>query len=140
MKNLIFPLLFTLISITTHAQSILGKWTSYDDKTKDKTAVIEIYKKSNKYYAKIVKSYKGESGALCDKCKGKKKNQPIVGLVIIEDMEKDGSKYEDGTIMDPESGDTYSCVLELVNNNKLKVRGYLGFSLLGRTQYWIKTK
>ena len=72
--------------------------------------------------------------------KGSKKGQKIKGLVIIEDIKKDGDEYNDGTILDPENGKEYKCYLELEEPNKLKVRGYLGFSLLGRTQYWIRKK
>lgn len=67
-----------------------------------------------------------------------KKVKPIIGLVIIENIIKSNKKLDDGTILDPESGETYSCNLELINNNKLKVRGFLGFSIFGRTQYWIR--
>jgi uncharacterized protein (DUF2147 family) len=83
-------------------------------------------------------SYISEEGKLCDRCKGSKKNQPIQGLVIIEGLEKDGDEFNGGTILDPENGKTYKCYLELVDKSKLKVRGYLGVSLLGRTQYWTR--
>jgi len=51
---------------------------------------------------------------------------------------KDGDEYNSGTILDPENGETYKCYVELVSESKLKVRGYIGFSLFGRTQYWIR--
>ncbi len=59
-------------------------------------------------------------------------------MIIIEGLKKDGDEYNGGAITDPESGNVYKCYLELVENNKLKVRGYIGFSLLGRTQYWLR--
>ena len=68
----------------------------------------------------------------------KTKDNPIRGLVIIENIKKIDKKFDGGTILDPESGETYSCYLELINKNKLKVRGFLGFSIFGRTQYWIR--
>jgi len=122
--------------MTINGQSILGQWETYDDETNEKKALIEIYQTNDTYFAKIVQSYvKGTSG-ICEKCEGAKKDQPIAGLVIIENLEKDDDEYNGGTILDPQNGKTYKCYLELEETNKLKVRGYLGFSLLGRTQYW----
>ena len=135
MKHL-FLLIILILSITVNGQSIIGKWVTYDDETNEKKGVVEIYKMNNLYFAKIVKNYSGEKDAICEACEGTKKNKLILGLVIIEDLKKNGSIYEGGTILDPETGDTYSCSLELINANKLKVRGYLGFSIFGRTQYW----
>jgi len=128
------------LSLTVNAQTIVGQWETFDDKTKEKKAVIEVYKTNDRYFAKIVKSYTSEESAVCDICKGSKKGQPILGLVIIENIKKDGDEFNGGTIMDPENGKTYKCYLELVDNNMLKVRGYLGFAVFGRTQYWVRKK
>ena len=125
------------LSFTLNGQTIIGQWETYDDKTKEKTAVIEIYQTDNLYFAKIVKSFKGEKNALCETCKGINKNKPIIGLVVIENIKKDGNKFNGGTVLDPDNGETYKCNLKLINN-KLEVRGYLGFSLFGRTQYWVR--
>ncbi|WP_299779122.1 DUF2147 domain-containing protein [uncultured Formosa sp.] len=137
MKHLFFLLLITL-SITATGQTIIGQWETYDDKTNEKKALIEISKTNDIYSAKIIDKYIGEKNSVCTACEGDKKNQPMIGLVIIEDIKKDDDEYSDGTILDPESGDVYSCYLKLVNNNKLKVRGFLGVSLFGRTQYWLR--
>jgi len=141
MKNL-FLLLIMTVSLTTFAQdndhSIIGQWETYDDKTNEKKAVIEIYKTDDLYFAKIVENFVSKNDAVCEACEGAKKNSPIIGLVIIEDLKKDGDEFNGGTILDPESGDTYKCYLKLVKPDKLKVRGYLGFALLGRTQYWVR--
>lgn len=86
----------------------------------------------------IIESYKSEKNAICETCTGKSKGKPIIGLVIIKNIKKDGGQNNGGTIIDPENGQTYKCYLELINYNRLKVRGYLGFSLFGRAQYWIR--
>ena len=136
-----FYILFLLtLSLTTHGQSIIGQWETFDDETKEKKSVVEIYKTNNLYFAKIVESFVSKKNAVCETCKGKSKNKSIIGLIIVENLKKDGEEFNGGTIMDPENGKTYKCYLELLNTNKLKVRGYLGFSLLGRTQYWIRKK
>lgn len=129
-------LVLFLISPLSYGQEILGQWETYDDETNEKKALIEIYKTDNSYHAKIVESYvKGTSG-ICEKCEGAKKDHPIKGLVIIEGLQKDDDEFNGGTILDPENGKTYKCYIQLVETNKLKVRGYLGFALLGRTQFW----
>jgi len=128
----------TILSTTSNGQSIIGQWETYDDKTKEKKAVIEIYKTNNLYFAKIVKSFAGDKNALCDTCKGTKKDKPIIGLVIIENIKKNGDEFNGGNILDPENGETYKCYLKLVNNSKLKVRGFLRISIFGRTQYWLR--
>ena len=135
MKHFFKLFLFTL-SLTTYGQSIIGQWETFDDQTKKKKALIEIYESNDLFFAKIVKSYVGEKNAVCKACKGTRKGKPIIGLVIIENLKKDGDEYNSGTIIDPENGKTYKCYLELIDHTKLKVRGYLGFSLFGRTQYW----
>ena len=125
------------LSFTLNGQTIIGQWETYDDKTKEKKAVIEIYQTDNLYFGKIVKSFSLEKNALCENCKGINKNKPIIGLVIIENIKKDGNEFNGGTVLDPDNGETYKCNLKLINN-KLEVRGYLGFSLFGRTQYWVR--
>ena len=134
-----FYILFLLtFSFTTYGQSIIGQWETFDDETKEKKSVIKIYKTNNLYFAKIVESFVSEKNAVCETCTGKSKNKQIIGLIIIENLKKDGDEFNSGTIMDPENGKIYKCYLELMNTNKLKVRGYLGFSLFGRTQYWLR--
>ncbi len=134
-----FYMLFLLIlGFTTHGQSIIGQWETFDDETKEKKAVIEIYESNNLFFAKIVKSYVSEKNAVCETCNGTRKGKPIIGLIIIENLKKDGDEFNDGNIIDPENGKTYKCYLELMDHSKLKVRGYLGLSLFGRTQYWLR--
>tara|TARA_B100000809_G_scaffold142735_1_gene140238 strand:- start:10543 stop:10968 length:426 start_codon:yes stop_codon:yes gene_type:complete len=139
-QKTLFTLSIILLGFTMQAQSIIGQWETYDDKTNEKKAIIEIYKQDDTYGAKIIKNFVRNKDAVCDKCEGENKNKPIIGLVIIENIKKNNEAYEEGTILDPESGDVYKCYLKLIEENKLKVRGYIGFSLIGRTQYWLRKK
>ncbi len=123
------------------AQSPVGKWKTWDDETGKAKSIVEIYKKSDgKYYGKIVQLLVTPENDKCVKCEGALYNKPLIGLEILQGLEKDDEEYEDGTITDPKTGKEYSCYIELVNTNKLKVRGYIGFSLIGRTQYWTRVK
>lgn len=140
MKNILLICSF-LITNLSFAQSIIGDWETYDDKTNELKSIVQIYQKGDLYYGKIKEVLaKGNNSKICTACEGSKKDSPIIGLVIIEKMELDNDEYNSGTILDPESGTTYKCLLALENSDKLKVRGYVGFSLLGRTQYWKRKK
>ena len=80
-----------------------------------------------------------ERNLLCDKCTGPRHNQPIVGMTILWGLSKQSGTYGGGEILDPKNGKTYRCKIELVEGgSKLKVRGFIGISLLGRTQTWVR--
>ena len=133
---LLFPLL-GLCSIL-QAQSILGRWTTVDDKTGKPRSVVEFTERGGKIYGRIVDLYdKSKLQKLCDLCPDDRNNQPVVGLEIIRDMEQDDEDWEDGTILDPESGKVYDCKLWL-EDGTLQVRGYVAF--LYRTQTWVRQR
>lgn len=120
----------------------VGRWTTIDDETKKPKSVISIYEENGKLYGKIEKLFREpteEQNPVCDKCEGALKNQPILGMVILKDLKKDDDEWTGGTIMDPANGKTYKCKLSVEDGGKkLKVRGYIGFSLIGRTQHWVR--
>ena len=98
---------------------------------------MEIYEKDGKVFGKVVELLnKDRQDAVCDKCDGAKKDAPVLGMVIIENLEKDDDEYADGTILDPEKGKEYKCKIWVDENdaNILNVRGYIAF--LYRTQTW----
>lgn len=141
MKKLYTSLtLILLFASFSFGQSVIGTWKNIDDKDGKEKSLIEVYEENGKLYGKVVKLLPGASISTCEKCKGDRKNQPIEGMVIMWDLEKDGKQYSDGEIIDPASGKIYSCFIELAEANKLEVRGYMGFSLLGRSQYWIRAE
>ena len=118
---------------------IEGVWITQDDETGKKKSEVLLYKNEGKLYGKILNLLLDEDkGKLCVNCKGENKNLAIEGMVIVEGLELNGKIWEEGTILDPKSGKTYSCYITFENQNTLKVRGYIGFSLLGRTQKWIR--
>ena len=139
MKRLIFTFLITLFATNMNAQSIFGKWENRDETTNEVDSVIEVYEKNGKAYAKIIEIMdENRQDALCDKCSGKRKNEPILGMNILSGLKKDGSEWSGGKILDPKNGKEYKCYIKLEEKNKLKIRGYVGFSLLGRTAYWYR--
>lgn len=75
----------------------------------------------------------------CTECTDSRKNQLILGMTIINDLKKDGDKWDGGRILDPENGKVYKCKMHLEDGGqKLVVRGYIGVSLLGRSQTWVR--
>ncbi|WGF92502.1 DUF2147 domain-containing protein [Aequorivita marisscotiae] len=136
-KILVTFSLIALTVITATAQDVTGKWKTIDDETGEAKSIVEIYKNDGKIYGKVVEILNpAKKNAICNNCPGDDKGKPILGLVIIKGLEKDGDEYNDGTIMDPNNGKVYKCYIELDGANKLNVRGYVGFSLFGRTQTW----
>jgi len=135
-------IIFLLVSNILYAQheNITGLWKSIDDETGNPKSVVKIYLQDGKLYGDIVKLFRkpGEDpDPICDKCddEDSRKNQKILGMTIIEDMVFDDDAWEDGEILDPKKGKTYSCKL-WVENDKLQVRGYVAFFY--RTQEWVR--
>lgn len=134
-RCLLLPLLFLLITPIAWGQ-VTGKWKMIDDRDGREKAVFEIFEHDDRYHGRVVELLRYATDTHCKKCSGELKNQPIVGMTIIWDLEKTPNGGEDGKVLDPASGKTYSCLIELVEPDKLKLRGYLGLPLFGRTQYW----
>lgn len=141
-KSIVFSLVvFFAMIFNAQSQSVLGKWKTIDDATGQAKSIVEVYEKSGKVYGKIIEILNPEKRkSLCTKCVGEDKNAPILGLVIIKDLVKDGNEYNDGKILDPLKGEEYKCFITLDGKDKLKVRGFVGVSLFGRTQYWYRVK
>lgn len=145
-KKLSFLLLLCgiFMQIPTYAQNaddVLGRWMNSTNE-----GTIQVIKKGNQYFGKLVWIKNPNDPATgkpqLDKLNPDKKlqTQPILGLEILKGFTFDGDDtYESGTVYDPKSGKTYSCKMT-VNGNKLKMRGYIGVSLLGRTEIWTRVK
>lgn len=140
---LLLALPMMTISTAAFAQSSpVGTWTTIDDKTKKPKSVVEIYEASNGTLAgrvsEILQSDRGPN-PVCDKCSGERKNKPVKGMVMLWGVKKKGNVWEGGQILDPKNGKVYSVKLQLTDGGKkLDVRGFMGFSLLGRTQTWVR--
>lgn len=132
-----FTLFAIFFSTILSAQTVFGNWKTIDDNTGEVRSIVEIYQENNKVYGRIKELINPKKeDAICIECCCEDKDKPIRGLVVIKGLTKDGDEYNGGKILDPESGKLYKCYIELEDANTLKVRGYIGFSLLGRTQYW----
>lgn len=124
---------------TFAANDILGTWLTGTQK-----AAVTIYKEGDKYFGKIswLKTPLNEEGKpKVDKNNpdDARKKDPLMGLKLLKSFVFDGEdQWEKGTIYDPENGKTYNCKITMVTSDKLDVRGFVGISMLGRTQTWIR--
>lgn len=131
------------LSSTVLAQdSPLGSWTTVDDKTGQPKSVVEIYEaRDGNLAGRVSEILQSDSGPnpVCDQCSGDRQGKPIKGMVILWGMRKKGDAWEEGKILDPATGKVYSARVEPIEGgSKLEVRGFMGFSLLGRTQTWVR--
>jgi uncharacterized protein (DUF2147 family) len=134
---LLTPIIF-LFSNSMEAQTIAGKWKSFDDKTGELKSIVEIFERGSKIYGKIIKTFPkpgADADPICTKCPNDddRFNKKVIGMEIIKGMTKDDDEYEGGSILDPEVGKVYRCKIWL-EKEELKVRGYLG--PFYRTQTW----
>jgi len=138
------PLIY-IVAFSSHvllAQSTpVGLWNTISDTDGRPTAVIEL-REDNGEYVGIVRGLlvpAQPEDSVCGKCSGDRKGQRIVGMEIMRHMRRAGDEWTGGEILDPENGKTYRAKMRLVDGGqKLIVRGYIGFSLFGRSQTWVR--
>ncbi|KAA9345678.1 DUF2147 domain-containing protein [Adhaeribacter soli] len=143
MKKYLFALvLFLAFQGLAMAQqySPLGVWTN-----EPKDARFEIFQCGDKLCGKIVwlkePHRDGKPKTDINNPDKKLQSRPIHGLVFIQNFEYDsGNKWDDGTIYDPLSGKTYSCYMKMLSKDQMEVKGYIGVSLIGRSQKWTRVK
>lgn len=133
--------LVLMFSLGVYSQSVVGKWKTIDDETGKAKSIVEIYEKSGKIYGKVLDILEVENrNRICLNCSGEDKNKPILGMVIIKGLTKEANQYTNGKILDPKNGKFYQGYITLESKDKLKVRGFIGIALFGRTQYWYRVK
>ena len=144
MKNLFF--FGTLVCLSLFAiaaftpDDIVGVWK--DGKGKGH---VQIYKQNGKYYGKIIwlQKPKDESGKpKVDKNNpnASLRNKPILGLTMLRNFEYDDGEWSGGQIYNPSDGKEYKAYMKLKDRNTLSVRGYVGISLFGKTDTWVRVK
>ncbi|CAN7165521.1 DUF2147 domain-containing protein [Bosea sp. LjRoot237] len=118
--------------------SPVGLWRNVDDVSGKPRALIRISEANGALQGKIEKVFlAANESPTCTKCEGALKNAPVIGLVILSGLKKDGAEFTGGRILDPDNGKTYSSKIYLTDGGKrLNVRGFVGISMLGRSQIW----
>ncbi|MES2758643.1 MAG: DUF2147 domain-containing protein [Pseudomonadota bacterium] len=119
-----------------------GMWKSIDDETGKPKAMIRITDNQGQLEGRIEKLFRPadqEQNPKCDKCEGARKDQPMVGMMILSGLKKDGDAFSGGEILDPANGKVYRSKATLKDGGKkLEVRGYIGAPMFGRSQTWVR--
>ena len=135
-------LLASAITAFAQADSPVGTWQTIDDHTGQPKALVQISQDAaGNLSGKVIKGLgaNDQPDRRCTACTDARKDQPILGMTIISDMKKDGEGWDGGQILDPENGKLYKCKMRVEDGGqKLVVRGYIGVSLLGRSQTWVR--
>lgn len=143
LKKISFIMLFALVVSSAFAQQkddILGKWMNSSSEGQ-----IEIYKKGDKYFGKLAwikepNDSKGKPKLDIKNPTSSLRSRPLLGLEILKNFVFDDDHWTDGTIYDPKTGKTYSCNMSIKANGQLNMRGYIGVSLIGRSETWKRVK
>jgi uncharacterized protein (DUF2147 family) len=140
--QLLLVLTLSCPSVLAAEPSATGLWRTIDDSTGKARGLVRITEVSGQYQGKLEKTFPqpGEdSNPECDKCIGTRRDQPVIGMTILWGMIKQDEEYQGGEILDPENGKIYRAKMKLADGGKtLHVRGFVGISLLGRTQVWMR--
>ncbi|MVM37195.1 DUF2147 domain-containing protein [Spirosoma sp. HMF3257] len=143
----VLAMITLLFSLTAFApiedsDAVVGTWLNGTKK-----GHVQIYKQGGTYFGKLV-----WLGQPTDPATGKprtdekntdqsKRSRPLMNMVLMYNFKYDGGNvWSDGKIYNPEDGKEYNCKMTLKDNNTLLVRGYVGISLLGKTQTWTRIK
>ncbi len=144
--KLLVILVLALFAASALAQSAaevsspVGRWITIDDERKEPRGLVRIYEEGGLLYARVDSIYLREGeppDPICKRCKGERKDQRIMGMLIMWNMKPKGGKWSGGRMLDPEKGKTYRTKI-WVKDGKLRVRGYLG--PFYRTQTWLRAE
>jgi uncharacterized protein (DUF2147 family) len=137
--TLFLVLMPAILSLAADTPPPVGLWKNED-------ATFEIFESEGKLSAKISsipepRTTEGKEKTDIHNPDPSKRQRPIVGLVFMSGFtRKSDTRWENGTVYDPKSGNTYSCVMEIEGSEKIKLRGFIGIPLIGRTQVWTRAQ
>ncbi|MEJ5961085.1 DUF2147 domain-containing protein [Pedobacter immunditicola] len=137
---LLLLITFSFMAYSQNKDAILGRWVNATGE-----AHIDIHKKGDKYFGKIVwlKNPRDEKGKEKTDYKNPDRaltSRPILGLEILRNFKYEEGKWKGGKIYDPKTGKTYSCTITSKGTNLIDIRGYIGISLIGRSETWKRIK
>lgn len=138
--GVVAALFSSLLSLSAANLNPEGLWKTTDDRTGRPKGIVRIYQDKGLYFGRVVEALNPEEAKqTCTLCADNRRNQPVVGMVVISGMRKDGNEYNGGEILDPDSGTVYRCKFRMEDQGqRLIVRGFIGFALFGRSQTWIR--
>ncbi len=130
---------FQSFTTVVQSQSITGVWKTIDEEGTAKSE-IRIWKSGGEYKGKVVEIYlEDKRDGRCTECDedDPRYNQKVLGMTILNGLKKtEANMWEGGKILDPQNGNVYSCKMWINDEDDLVVRGFIGISLIGRSQTW----
>ena len=136
MNRLLLICSFLLCFQPAFTQSPLGLWENAEDG--EVQSYIKIYEEEGKLHGKVMHLTPEAKVTHCNSCDGNEKGASLIGMDILEDLEPSGSDWDYGTILDPKKGKRHKCKISLADQNTLKVRGYIGSPIFGKTFKWMR--
>jgi len=125
-----------------HSTSPAGLWKTYSDRTGEADGLVRIVEEHGEFVGRVEKVFSPPNESpnpLCERCPGELRDRPVVGMTILRGVRRAGDGYTEGTILDPDEGKNYRCIVKLKEaGRRLQVRGFLGLPLFGRTQVWTR--
>jgi uncharacterized protein (DUF2147 family) len=136
MSRLIITVLSLCISASVYSQSVEGIWKNYTDDVVQ--SHIKVYQEDGKLYAKVIELFPHTKITHCKKCEGNQKDASLDEMLLFWDLVLEDKKWLKGRILDPNNGKHYNCEVELKDANTLKIRGYMGKPMFGKSFYWYR--
>jgi uncharacterized protein (DUF2147 family) len=135
---IVLPILTATSALAAGLDSPVGLWEAFDASSGKATGRMRVYQEGNLFFGRSeAVPFSGREGERCARCKDERKDQLVVGMVVMRNMRLDKGEYSGGEILDPSTGKSYSCKFHLTDDGKQMVlRGFLGVSFLGGTQVW----
>lgn len=147
MRNIIVAtLVLALAPVMAMAQtagSLVGKWKTIDDETNAPRSIVEITEVNDELQGRILQIFyrpDEKPDPVCEACEGERKDKPVIGMTFLWGLKPDGAnEWASGSVLDPKNGKTYNAKATLTEaGQKLRLRGFIGTPLLGRTQIWLR--
>jgi uncharacterized protein (DUF2147 family) len=133
-------LLCSFSQLAAQQKKVIGTWKAIDNGTNDVRVHVQIFEFEGKLYGKVVKLVKSSNDQRCTICPGELRNKPLLGMMVLEKLQLQNGFYQNGKLLDTQSGRWYSCQMWLKEEDPdiLVVRGFLGF--IYKTQYWYRVE
>lgn len=147
MRNIIVATLVLalapVIAMAQTAGSPVGKWKTIDDETNAPRSIVEITDVNGELQGRILQIFyrpDEKPDPVCEACEGERKDKPVIGMTFLWGLKPDGSnEWASGSVLDPKNGKIYNAKATLTDaGQKLRLRGFIGTPILGRTQIWLR--
>lgn len=147
MRNIIMAVLVLVLApLAAAAQtdgSLVGKWKTIDDDTNAPRSIVEISETNGELHGRILQIFyrpDEKPDPVCEACEGERKDKPVIGMTFLWGLKPDGTnEWASGSVLDPKNGKIYNAKATLTEaGRKLRLRGFIGTPILGRTQIWLR--